>query len=91
MLRVLVILILIGYCNHLRAAMTPEYSASLQNETNWELSPSFKFDTLCFLNTLTGDPYYLEYYKDEYARMEPRLTPAARTALYNLKRISVRS
>jgi hypothetical protein len=35
---------------------------------------------------LTGDPFYVDYYKDEYARFEPQLTPAVRTALANLKR-----
>jgi hypothetical protein len=31
-------------------------------------------------------PIYVRYYKDEYARFEPQLTPAARVALANLKR-----
>lgn len=44
------------------------------------------FDTICLLNVLTGDPYYVEHYKDEYARFEPQLTPAARTALAEVKR-----
>jgi hypothetical protein len=54
--------------------------------TDWRVSPSFKFDALCFLNLLTGDPFYVRYYKDEYAEFAPRLTPAARAALIDLKR-----
>ncbi len=43
-------------------------------------------DTVCLLNVLTGDPFYVDYYKDEYDRFEPQLTPATRSALANLKR-----
>jgi len=43
-------------------------------------------DTVCFLNVLTGDPFYTRYYKDDYEQFEPRLTPAARKALADLKR-----
>src|SRR5271169_2969347 len=34
--------------------------------TDWQLKPSLKYDTLCLLNALSGDPYYLEYYRAEY-------------------------
>lgn len=60
--------------------------SNLHQSTDWRIEPSFKFDVLCFLNTLTGDPYYLEFYKNEYAEFEPRLTLEARNALANLKR-----
>lgn len=59
----------------------------LHQTTDWRIEPSFKFDTLCFLGVLTGDPFYVGYYKKEYAEFEPQLTPQARTALANLKRI----
>lgn len=52
----------------------------------WRVSPSLKYDALCFLNVLTGDPFYRRFYADEYALFEPRLTPAARAALAGLKR-----
>ena len=55
-------------------------------QTNWEVSPSLKYDTICFLNILTGDPFYLRFYQAEYDRFAPRITPAARQALANLKR-----
>jgi hypothetical protein len=54
--------------------------------TEWQVVPSFKFDALCFLNVLTGDEFYKRFYRDEYARFAPLLTPAARTALAGLKR-----
>jgi cell fate (sporulation/competence/biofilm development) regulator YmcA (YheA/YmcA/DUF963 family) len=67
-------------------AQTKAPKAKLHKTTDWRIEPSFMFDTICLLNVLTGDPYYVGYYKDEYARFEPQLTPAARTALANLKR-----
>lgn len=60
--------------------------AKLHDTTDWRIQPSFKYDTLCFLGVLTGDPFYVNYYKNEYAKFEPQLTPPARTALANLKR-----
>ena len=55
-------------------------------KTDWQVVPSFKFDALCFLNVLTGDEFYTRYYRDEYARFAPLLTPAARDALARLRR-----
>jgi hypothetical protein len=54
--------------------------------TEWQIKPSLKFDILCFLNTLTGDPYYLNYYQSEYNKFESKLTASARNALQELKR-----
>jgi len=61
-------------------------SAQIHSTTDWRIEPSFTLDTVCFLNVLTGDPFYVGYYKDEYARFDPQLTPGVRTALANLKR-----
>jgi hypothetical protein len=61
-------------------------NTELHSRTNWLVTPSFKFDALCFLNVLTGDPFYVRYYKDEYLNFAPRLTPVARAALARLKR-----
>ncbi len=58
----------------------------LHSTTDWRIQPSFTLDTVCLLNVLTGDPFYVGYYKDEYARFEPQLTPDVRAALANLKR-----
>ncbi len=58
----------------------------INSKTFWKLSPSFKFDTLCFLNTLSGDEYYLEYYDSDFQKFKSKLTPKVRLALANLKR-----
>lgn len=62
-----------------------EEKARLHSTTDWQIEPSFKFDVLCILNAATGDEFYLNYYQDEYDELEPKLTPAARQALANLK------
>jgi len=33
-------------------------STEMHTETEWQVTPSFKYDVLCFLNSLTGDEYY---------------------------------
>lgn len=53
-------------------------------KTDWQIEASLKFDLLCLLNTLTGDPYYLSYYQEEYDKLEPNLTVSARAALQEL-------
>ena len=60
-------------------------SSRRHSTTDWRIQPSFTLDTVCFLNVLTGDPFYVHYYKDEYSRFEPQLTPAVRIALAHLK------
>ena len=59
----------------------------IDNHTDWQIKPSFKFDALCFLNTLTGDSFYVSYYQDEFNKFKPKLTATASMALANLKRI----
>jgi hypothetical protein len=61
-------------------------NTALHSRTSWIVSPSFKFDVLCFINVLTGDPFYLRYYGDEYSAFASRLSPRARAALAVLKR-----
>lgn len=60
--------------------------AEARGATVWRVRPSLVLDALCLLNVLTGDPFYVRFYGDEYARFEPRLTPAARASLAALKR-----
>ena len=55
--------------------------------TQWELKPSFKYDVLCFLNTLVGDEYYLRFYQKEYDRLYPTFTPEVTSALEELSLI----
>jgi hypothetical protein len=59
---------------------------SMHPTTKWLIQPSLKYDALCFLNTLTGDPFYLEYYEEEYARFRHMIAPETQAALSNLKR-----
>ena len=54
--------------------------------TRWVVTSSFKFDVLCFISVLTGDPFYLRHYQQEFDQFAPQLTPAARSAVVSLKR-----
>ena len=54
--------------------------------TDWELTPSFKYDALCFVNILTGDEFYLKYYQSEYDKFKDKITPEAATALADLRK-----
>src|SRR5215468_9139892 len=56
------------------------------SRTEWDVQPSFALDTICFLNVLTGDPFYLDYYREEYIKFKPQITPKAADALADLKR-----
>lgn len=55
--------------------------------TDWELKPSLKYDTLCLLNALSGDPYYLHYYQAEYDHFHSLFTGEEQDAFVQLKRI----
>ena len=61
-------------------------SALRHATTDWHLAPSFAFDTLCFLNTLSGDPFYTVHYKQDFATFDPQLTPGVRRSLGSLKK-----
>lgn len=54
--------------------------------TNWKIEPSFKYDACCFLNILTGDSFYREFYKNEPNPYEGKLTPEAASALKGLQK-----
>ncbi len=54
--------------------------------TDWQIEPSFKYDALCFLNTLTADSFYLKYYQSEFEEFEKRFKKPVKKALSNLKR-----
>ncbi|MFZ0479113.1 MAG: hypothetical protein WAL71_08170 [Terriglobales bacterium] len=53
--------------------------------TEWDLRPSFMFDTLCALNFLSGDKYYLTFYQSDYDRLFPKLRPKERASFASLK------
>jgi hypothetical protein len=59
----------------------------LHESTVWDIQPSLTFDALCLLNTLSGDSFYLQYYQKEYDQLAPKLTPAARNAVGNIRHV----
>jgi hypothetical protein len=66
--------------------LAQEQRAGFHDTTDWDLRPSFLFDTLCALNFLSGDKYYLQYYQNDYDRLSPQLRPEELAAFVNLKR-----
>jgi hypothetical protein len=65
----------------LRAQPAPAFHTT----TDWDVKPSLRFDALCAFNFLSGDPYYLDYYKPDYDRLFPLLHAEERVAFANLK------
>ena len=63
-----------------------EPTSPFHTTTQWELQPSLTFDAICALNMLSGDPYYLEYYKADYDRLVKQFRPEELAAFVNLKR-----
>jgi hypothetical protein len=59
--------------------------ATGQPVTAWQLRPSLKYDALCLLNVLSGDPFYLRYYQREYDHFHPLFTPQEQDAFADLK------
>jgi hypothetical protein len=68
------------------AARSADPAPEYHQTTAWEIRPSEAFDVLCLLNVLTADPFYQTYYRDEYAKLAPKLTPEAVASLADLKR-----
>ncbi len=62
-------------------------SAKSTRRTDWQVQSSMKYDAICLLNVLSGDPYYLDYYKADYERMAPRLTAEEKAEFVALKGI----
>ena len=62
-------------------------AAQLHTHTNWKIEPSLKYDALCLLNALSGDPYYLSYYRAEYDHFHALFTPAEQAAFAQLKQV----
>lgn len=55
--------------------------------TVWDLTPSFKYDVICFLNTLVGDEYYLRFYQRDYDAIKGKFTPEVKEALQVLSEV----
>ena len=62
-------------------------TAPPRSATDWQLAPSLKYDTLCLLNALSGDSYYLHYYQAEYDHFHPLFTTEEQAAFVQLKRV----
>jgi hypothetical protein len=62
-------------------------TVSVYLSTEWQLKPSLKYDALCLLNALSGDPYYLDYYKAEYDHFHPLFRPEEQAAFGQLKQV----
>lgn len=43
-------------------------------ETEWRIETSPKYDALCLIGTLAGDPFYTRYYQAELAYLQSRLS-----------------
>jgi hypothetical protein len=62
-------------------------AAAVSTTTGWRLEASLKYDALCLLNALSGDPYYLRYYQREYDHFHPLFLPEEQAAFAQLKHI----
>lgn len=58
--------------------------SSFHSATRWRVEANLAYDALAFINTLTGDPFYLAYYRPEYTLFSARFTPQVRGALEGL-------
>jgi hypothetical protein len=83
------LLFLLGLC--FAQTAHPSFLAAetvpVHTSTDWQLKPSLKYDTLCLLNALSGDPYYLHYYQAEYEHFHPLFTPEEQAAFARLKQV----
>ena len=79
-----------SFCGVLFAALLLMPAVVAQNfhtTTDWDVRPSFKYDAICVLNVLSGDPYYLNYYQADYDRLSKQLRPEELAAFGNLKHL----
>jgi hypothetical protein len=56
----------------------------LHYQTDWKIEPSLKYDAICLVNTLTGDPFYRKHYQREYEEFAQKLSEPVKRALANL-------
>lgn len=84
LLSLLLVVLLVG-CQSSKTASGPD--GELVNSTVWQIEPSLKYDLLCLVNVLTGDPFYVDYYPDAYAYFHPRLDSSTTASLANLRQV----
>ncbi|HET7266776.1 MAG TPA: hypothetical protein VFJ15_01580 [Oleiagrimonas sp.] len=80
-------LVLVMAAGLAQAAPGPRVADGRHHTTVWNVQPSFKFDTLCFLDVLSADPFYLHYYQPVYAHFEPLMTPDVKAAMARIKHV----
>ncbi|HEY7007277.1 MAG TPA: hypothetical protein VH392_12450, partial [Sphingomicrobium sp.] len=61
-------------------------NAAAKMRTKWVVRGSEGFDALSFLSPLSGDPFYLDEYRDSVAQFEPRMPAEAMATLKTLKK-----
>lgn len=87
--RLVFVLLLCGFAT----AQRPPYPSDpmmrpvFHTATQWNARPSLKYDALCALNVLSGDPYYLKFYQADYDRLAPLLSPDEKNEMVALKKI----
>jgi hypothetical protein len=86
MRRLIRLFLLVSMAHTLTGGLSAQ-TASFHTDTNWHLEPSLKYDALCLLNVLSGDPYYLHYYQAEYDYFHPRFTLEEQAAFSELKHV----
>jgi|SRR5580658_1306728 hypothetical protein len=89
MRRIHSLLFLLSFCSAQVAhpSLLTAQTAPLHTSTDWQLKPSLKYDTLCLLNALSGDPYYLHFYQAEYDHFHPLFTPDEQAGFAELKHV----
>src|SRR5580704_16464677 len=84
--RVVFVAVLVGFTLFPKYLYAAEPIAPFPPTPQWDLQPSLKFDAICALNMLSGDPYYLAYYQADYDRLSKKFRPEELAAFVNLKR-----
>ncbi len=85
-------IVLVAFTNAPSEAGSPSGSPSTNaklpgghTKTAWTIEGNPALDALCFIPSLTGDQFYLNHYQSEYNRFAPKLTPAVKDALAQIK------
>lgn len=80
-MRLLLLFALCLGCSH-----APPPASAPASRTTWVFEPNLAYDSLCFLNLLSGDPWYLGFgFADEVAPWIAKLPPDARDAIARIK------
>jgi len=67
-------------------SISPLQAATGTMRTKWIVRGSEGFDALSFLSPLSGDPFYLDYYRDAVAQFAPRMPAEAMATLNMIKK-----